>query len=338
MASYLRNAWYVACWEQELAGSALLARTLLDVPRVLYRKADGGYAMLLDRCPHRFAPLSLGTRRGDALVCAYHGLEFGADGRCTHSPFSATPPAQAAVESLPVLARHGLVWFWPGERARADPALVPDFAFLDGQDVWRRYSHFKGNYELLVDNLMDLSHVDFLHRKTFNTAGTHPEALHEVHDGAGNTLWNNWLIPRVRKFPVLVHCFAADEAADQFTEMRWDAPASMMLRLSWRPAGGDAATTRHTMVSPHIITPETGTSSHYFWTCEPNADAEAFARVVFDEEDAPMIRAVQQRMGEAEFWSLQPLILKGDVGAVRARRRLRRLQQLERGETAAADA
>ncbi len=335
MESYLRNAWYVAAWEEELADDALLARTLLGVPRVLYRRRERhGHVLLEDRCPHRFAPLSLGTRCGDAIECAYHGLRFDPQGLCVHNPQGGPPPARARIESLPVTARHGLVWFWPGDPARADPALIPDFSLMD-QGVRRRCSHFRAHYELLADNLMDLSHVDFLHRRTFNTAGTHGESRHEVHGGAGETLWNTWLIPRVRRFPVLEPHFAPDEPIDQWTEMRWDPPASMILRLSWAPAGGDASAARLSMANPHIITPETESSSHYFWTCEDNDQAEAFARTVFDSEDKPMIEAVQSRMGSAGFWESAPLVLKGDTGAIRARRRLQRLRRLEAADSAA---
>lgn len=339
MTSYLRNAWYVAAWEQEIEGDGILARTLLDMPRILFRKADGrGYVMLLDRCPHRFAPLHMGSRNGDAIACLYHGLQFGPDGACVHNPFSSILPPHACVESTPVVARHGLLWFWPGAPDKADPSSIPDFSFLDGQDVWRRRSRFDANYELLADNLMDLSHVDFLHRKTFNTTGPQPDSVHEVRGAEGNTLWNTWLIPRVRKHPELESLFADHETVDQLTEMRWDAPASMMLRLSWMPAGGTVGDARFSMINPHIITPETASSSHYFWTCAPNKDAEAFAIAVFDREDKPMIEGVQARMGSADFWDMKPVILPGDVGAVRARRRLMRLRRQELGETLPQDA
>ena len=339
MSAYLRNAWYVAAWEHEIEGDALLARTLLDVRRVIYRRRDGaGYVMLADRCPHRFAPLSMGERKGDAIACRYHGLEFGAGGRCTHNPFSSAPlPPHGVIDSPPIVAKHGLLWFWPGEPTLADAAKIPDFSFLDGQDVWRRSSHIRGNYELLVDNLMDLSHVDFLHRETFNTTGTHHESRHEVRDGEGDAIWNTWLIPRVRKFPVLEPHFQGDAPIDQYTEMRWHAPASMALRICWMPGGASIEQARHSIVNPHIITPETATSSHYFWSCDPDAASEAMARAVFEKEDGPMIEAVQAAMGETDFWAMKPMILKGDVGAVRARRRLMRLRRMEAGEPAGAD-
>jgi len=76
---YLRNAWYMAGWSDEV-GTALLRRRLLGEPILLFRKEDGTAAALTDRCPHRFAPLSAGTRDGDTVRCAYHGLAFDAAG------------------------------------------------------------------------------------------------------------------------------------------------------------------------------------------------------------------------------------------------------------------
>jgi hypothetical protein len=124
---------------------------------------------------------------------------------------------------------------------------------------------------------------------------------------------------------------------DQLTEMRWDPPASMMLRISWLPAGSEASDARFIMINPHIITPETSTSSHYFWTCAPDQDSEDFARAVFEGEDKLVIEGVQARMGNTDFWDLKPMILKGDAAALRVRRRLMRLRREERGESAAQD-
>lgn len=327
---YLRNAWYAAAWEEEIADGTLFARQLLGIPRVLFRRRDGGYALLRDRCPHRFAPLSMGRLEGDTIACRYHGLEFGPEGQCTRNPFSEHRPQGDCVGHLPTQARHGLVWFWPGDAAAADPALIPDFRFLEGLDVWRRHSHFNGDYELLTDNLLDLSHVDYLHRDTFATNGTHAESVQKVFDGEGHTLWTTWRIPRVRRFPVLDGHFGPDEPIDQLLELRWDPPASMMLRISWLAAGVDDADVRVSLPTPHIITPEGPGRSHYFWSCDPNEDAERFARAVFDGEDKPMIEAVQQRMAGEDFWNLEPMIIAGDKAAVRARRRLQKLRRAER--------
>jgi len=74
MAPYVRNLWYMAAWEREIEGDALLERTLLE-PWLIFRLDDGsGYAILANRCPHRFAALSKDRRQGNAVACPYHGL------------------------------------------------------------------------------------------------------------------------------------------------------------------------------------------------------------------------------------------------------------------------
>jgi vanillate O-demethylase monooxygenase subunit len=130
--TYLRNAWYVAAWSDDLVEDKLLARTILKESIVLYRKADGSPAALQDRCPHRFAPLSMGKiLPGDRVQCPYHGLEFDQSGACVLNPHGAKNiPSRARVRSYPVVEKHKAIWIWMGDRA-PDHAKVPDFSVLD---------------------------------------------------------------------------------------------------------------------------------------------------------------------------------------------------------------
>jgi len=80
--------------------------------------------------PHRFAPLSWGTRVGDTIRCGYHGLGSDTRGRCVHTPFPGEPPT-SHVATMPVIERYRALWFWLGDPACADPALIPDFAFIE---------------------------------------------------------------------------------------------------------------------------------------------------------------------------------------------------------------
>ena len=109
MGQFPRNCWYMAGWSNELT-DGLLTRRIADRPTVLYRKADGGVAALYDRCPHRFAPLSLGERQGDALICPYHGLTFDAGGTCIRNPFSDRIPSAAHIPAWTCVERDGIIW------------------------------------------------------------------------------------------------------------------------------------------------------------------------------------------------------------------------------------
>ena len=318
---YLRNAWYVAAWEEEVAEGRPLARTFLDQATVLFRGKDG-YVLLEDRCPHRFAPLSEGEVEDGLLICPYHGLGFGADGACARNPYSDRLPPNARTRSYPVMARHGLIWFWPGDPAAADPASIPDFSFLEGKTFHAGRSHIGCDYRLLIDNLMDLSHVEFIHRQSFHPNGAFFRGGHEVIEDQNGSIWSNTHLPNIGR-PAFLQGAPKDCDLDQWLEMRWDAPSLILLRITYTREGDPIdKPVVPVMWTPHIITPETSTSCHYLWTSAPEPGAIAMALRVFEEEDKPMLEKIQARMGGAEFWSLKPVMLASDAGAVRARRKL----------------
>ena len=112
---YLMNTWYQAGWSSEVEESTLLARTLLDEPLVFYRDSNGKVNALMDRCPHKFAPLSAGCVKGDSVVCGYHGLTFDCSGDCVIAPTQLdNPPRRAAVHSYPARDQWGFLWIWMG--------------------------------------------------------------------------------------------------------------------------------------------------------------------------------------------------------------------------------
>jgi len=129
-----RNCWYVAAWDHEIKRLTLNRRILLGEAVVLYRTSDGAPAALEDRCCHRHAPLSHGRLKRDEIECAYHGLRFAPDGRCTHIPSQDSIPASACVRSYPVVERYHWLWIWMGDPALADDSLIPDFGVMDDPD------------------------------------------------------------------------------------------------------------------------------------------------------------------------------------------------------------
>ena len=164
---FLRNYWYVAAMPQELENGALLGRWILDEPVLIYRTADGEVTAMRDICPHRSARLSAGERDGDTVRCLYHGLEFGPDGTCLRVPAQdGTPPNGLRVQSYPVAEKWRLIWIWMGAPERADENLIPDFHWNDDPDWFPvgDYMHLDCHYQLLADNLMDLSHEAYVHR------------------------------------------------------------------------------------------------------------------------------------------------------------------------------
>ena len=163
--TFVRNLWYVAAWSHEVPPDQPRGVRVTGEPIALYRRRDGTVVALEDRCPHRHAPLSLGRIEGDDLRCMYHGLRFRCDGVCVEVPGSTRVPPRLAARSFPVVERSSWIWVWPGDPAKADPALVPEAFGLDNPEWVMRASamDYEADYQLLNDNLCDLSHLDFVH-------------------------------------------------------------------------------------------------------------------------------------------------------------------------------
>ena len=175
----LRNAWYIAAWADEL-GAEPLARRICNDPVVLFRDGAGKAAALADRCCHRAAPLHLGSVVEAGIQCGYHGLVFDGAGRCVAIPGQRLIPDDARVRAYPLVEKNQLVWMWMGDPALADPAEIVDFPYHDDPAHWPNKHDvypIKGNYMLMVDNLMDLTHLGYLHAKTVGgNPGAHVEA------------------------------------------------------------------------------------------------------------------------------------------------------------------
>jgi phenylpropionate dioxygenase-like ring-hydroxylating dioxygenase large terminal subunit len=342
---YVRNAWYVAAWSDEVADDKLVARTIMNEPVVLYRKADGHVAAIEDRCPHRFAPLSMGKIvHGDRIQCPYHGLELDATGACVHNPHGAKNiPSRARVKSYPVVEKHKAVWVWMGA-APADAGKVPDFSVLDNvpelHTTKRDSIVIKANYQLIIDNLLDLSHTSYLHEGILGNQDTVESEIAFEQDG------DDVVVKRHATNSAPPGMFAQfwpghPPKVDKFTNMRWMAPSTLRLVTGICKMGAphDTGTGYHAI---HLLTPENARSTHYFFTAvrfgvmttdeQFNRDMQVkishMRRFAFEEQDAPVIEA-QQRIIETAERPLDPLILAIDVGPARYKRVLSKMAQAE---------
>lgn len=124
---FIRNAWYVGAWDEEVTADGLLGRTLLGEPIVFFRDADGAAVALEDRCCHRAAPLSIGRKEADGVRCMYHGMKFNNKGVCIDVPGQEKVPVKACVRAYPVQERDRFIWIWMGDPALANPADIPSF-------------------------------------------------------------------------------------------------------------------------------------------------------------------------------------------------------------------
>ncbi|MCW3838293.1 Rieske 2Fe-2S domain-containing protein [Sphingomonas canadensis] len=354
MSLFLKNCWYAAAFSDEVTREPM-SRTLLETPIVFYRREDGTPVALVDRCPHRFAPLSTGTLIGDAIQCGYHGLVFDCSGACVSNPHNGGKPLRAAdIRSFHLFERYGFVWIWPGDPALADPALLPHYPYLEDDSRWkvqRGHLHVKGNYQLVTDNLLDLTHAPYLH-PGFKMPNVTPEQQLAATTTRLDRFDDRLLAYRLRtglppnQATIDLFDFPA-EPCETRTHMTWYPPALIDFDNGTKFPGQDDME-GFCFPQAHCMTPETETTCHYFFAAarnlkldDPAIDAALLGvlNTAFRTQDEPMIEAVQARMGPTgDLDSLNPVLLKTDGPPVTARRMLKELIAAEQAAEAAATA
>lgn len=333
--SFPLNAWYMAAWSSEVS-DGLFARRLLDRPVLLFRDKDGSAVAFDDRCPHRFAPLSRGCKTARGIQCAYHGLTFDSDGVCVHNPVgNGHIPAGTAVRNYPLVERDRILWIWMGDAGLANQSLIPDMSLVPeagtGHHNIGNYLHVRCNYLLEIDNLMDLSHVNFLHLGTLGNESMRAASVKVTEDG-GTIRADLWMPGTICGFGPMT-----GQPCDQWNNIVWMSPASMLLEFGAVEPGA-AAVQDPNLYAFHIVTPETERTTHYFFGTsgsfseEDAGMAEAIREAqinAFLTEDNPMIEAVAEAMGDDDFWALRPAILPSDSAPIRIRRRLAQMCRQE---------
>ncbi|RJG04002.1 aromatic ring-hydroxylating dioxygenase subunit alpha [Noviherbaspirillum sedimenti] len=335
---YLKNTWYVAAWDHEVSSSNLFHRILLGESILLFRDSKNTVQAIINRCVHRFAPLHMGQRVGDNVQCRYHGLEFNGRGQCVHNPHGdGAIPKAAVVRSFPVHERHSAIWIWMGDPALANPDLIPDFSFNDPEAnfVGKRYLLAKANYLLETDNIMDLSHIQYLHPGSLGSDNVATATIELKQDG--DTIWSNRLVHGEILPDFLYRAFGLPQGAvvDRWIDVRWNAPANMALFTGAVATGTPRGKTGE-ISAAHLFTPESETTTHYWFSVAlPRQTGEAGAELVefnicgvtgpFTNEDLPMLEAQQQSMGNTDFWAMKPVLLPSDAPAIRARRAIDRM-------------
>lgn len=348
---FLRNHWYVAAWSDEV-GRAPLARVVLGDYLVLFRREDGRVAALENRCPHRNLPLSEGRLVGDTLECGYHGMVFDCSGACTHLPGEAKPPAWARVRAYPVVERNGWVLVWMGDSAAADPAKSPDYNVRLADPGWFHYKgriNVKCGYRLILDNLLDLSHLAYVHSSTTGNRAMAEQATIAAEEKGDLVCVTRWMtgIPPAKAF--------ADNAGYAGPIDRWQAsefrpPCYIYVNSGTAPAGkGVGPEGRVTeqgawgFVVYHALTPETARTTHQFWAValEQHMVPES-ARPDFEKqmlnipmEDVAVYEAQQRAIDldpEARDGDVRPRgMIAADKGLFAMRRILQRLHAEENG-------
>ena len=336
--AFVKETWYVAGWSEEISRE-MLSRKLCNEQILFYRKRDGSPVAIADLCPHRFIPLSRGKLLGDNVECAYHGLAFDCSGKCIDNPHGAGVIPQAAqVRSYPLTEQYGLVWIWMGDPANADPARVPELPWLTDT---KRYSQSHGtillnaNHLLVLDNLTDLSHAGFIHENTLESREIAKASL-EVSEANGR-IWVKQFVPSMSIPPIFANTQGLTGQMDHWLEMRCDPPGVMVTFFGVTQPGRPREEGLGTY-NPNLITPETETTTHYFWATardfaihdkDLTAKINAGARYAFEEEDRPVIEEQQRILGTRDLMDLKPVLLPNDRGSGQARRIIKRMLDAE---------
>ncbi len=339
---YLHNSWYVAAWSREIADKPI-SITILEEPIVFFRKSDGDVVALEDRCPHRHLPLSMGSVDGDMIRCGYHGMVFDGDGRCKSVPSQQLIPSRARVKAYYVIERFGWVWVWMGDKD-AEPGLIPDFGILvdPAHKAVGNTSYVRASYQLIVDNLMDLSHLGFVHTTTIGNYEMGAKGKLSVQRSDDSVVALR-PVPDVPPPPLYIKSGVLPEGKniDRWTKMTYIAPSFVFLHGGGAETGTGVLEGRYdhglSLWVLNAMTPETPTSTHYFWASvrsyalDDEKVDELFlsSTAIAFEEDKRVLEAQQaviERRGDS--WSVA---LKGDAASIECRRLLAKRIAAESG-------
>ncbi len=341
----VRNVWYMGAWSHELQDKPL-ARQILGRPVAFFRGADGIVGALEDRCCHRAAPLSLGRVDGNTLQCGYHGLCFNAEGACVRVPGQEAVPPAARVPSFQVVEQDSVVWIWMGDAGKAERSAIPRFP-RHTEPAWRwRGAHFsyKADHLLLYDNLLDLTHVGYVHPHTIGgneeEHSSAPLTVERSERGAKGTRWMRDVDPPAAYTAV----WPFRGRIDRCQVMRFQ-PGLVTISILAK----DAGTLRHEedvedayeSYGFHAVTPGAEGSAHYFWSVGIPAALDEkdggllarkheLARITF-EEDRAVLEAQYRRM--LDFPDRPVVAIRSDALSLAARRIWAELAKQEKALT-----
>jgi phenylpropionate dioxygenase-like ring-hydroxylating dioxygenase large terminal subunit len=341
--SYIRNRWYIAAFSADITGTPF-ERTILDTPIAFYRAASGQAVAMYGLCPHRYYPLALGKVEDDALVCGYHGFTFASNGKCIRIPAQGTG-AGFVQPTYPLVEKGSLTWIWLGDAGGADPALIPPYEdFGLDQPGWTACanSHFlmKGRSQLLVDNLMDLTHLPFIHHQ-IPGGDVLLQTRFEIEERPAS-----YRLKRLTQSPWTgFHdmLFGANLAFEGLSDMQslTDFYGPELIRTS-----GPITTRIDGLTSVpagigvvyfiHGITPKTATSAHYFGLATRNfrLDDPALDALLSEmdpavrAQDVTAIEAVERRLDQGVARQ-QELLAKADGPAIAVRKIIQKMLDKE---------
>jgi vanillate O-demethylase monooxygenase subunit len=342
---FVRNSWYVGAWADELAPGALLGRTILGEPVLFYRSAAGELAALEDRCCHRGLPLHHGQVIGEDVQCGYHGLVYDKTGACIKVPGQDRIPRDARVKGYPVVEQDSIVWIWMGTPELADPkAIVRHPWHGDAKWSWTKDRYLvNANYLLINDNLMDLTHVGYVHTKTIGgTPEAHSNAENKTTRTKTGVKVSRWMLNSIPPPAYTQAVKFGKERVDRWMEIEFFPASVIRIHTGATDAGTGAYEGKREggfgFMGLNAMTPETEHTTHYFWSGAHNyavGNAEMTQRlrksleVTFGEDKV----VVESQYASVRANAGAPQVsIASDAGMVAARRLITELINGERKE------
>lgn len=334
-----KNTWYVACTPDEIDGKPL-GRKICNENIVFFRGENDVVAAVEDFCPHRGTPLSLGFVRDGLLVCGYHGLVMGCDGKCESMPGQRVK-GFPSIRAFPVEERHGFIWVWTGEADKADKDLIPALHWANNPE-WAYGGgmyHINCDFRLMIDNLMDLTHETYVHASSIGQPEIE-EAAPKTYKGEGDQVITERQMKDIPAPPFWQTALEgnglpSDQPVDRWQVCRFSPPSQVHIDVGVALAGHggyDApADKKASSIVVDFITPETETSHWYFWGMARNFKPEDTALTekiragqgqIFSE-DLEMLESQQRNL--LAYPDRQLLKLNIDGGGVQSRRIIDRL-------------
>ncbi|WLH65927.1 aromatic ring-hydroxylating dioxygenase subunit alpha [Pseudomonas sp. FP2300] len=310
LSTFPLDQWYVVAFSWELKEKPL-ARTLLGHSVVLFRPTEGKVAALEDRC----------------CQC-----------QCIEIPGQTKIPGKARVAAFTVRERDQIVWIWFAREPDVEPTAEPPVYDVHSSGLYLFEGdtcHYDAPYQLIHDNLLDLSHLGYVHLHTIGgDAKTHMHAKMTV-ESEGDTVRVVRHMLDSTPPPTYVAAYPFTCRVDRWQEVEFHVN-HLRIWTGALDAGTEPLDAKDRggfhMRGFHGVTPETESSSHYFWTIatNPKSNPEAVkqkvveqTRLTFDE-DKVVIEAQYRNM--CRFPNREMIDIHVDVGANRARRILDRLR------------
>ena len=329
---FLKNSWYIAAWGDEV-GRSLIHRIILNQAIVLFRKENGDPVALEDACPHRKLPLSMGELIDDTIQCGYHGLTFNCDGACVKAPGMDRIPPKALVTSYPVCERWGLVWIWMGDPGLADVRKIIDIPYYNDPDWGINRGpamDIDCDYRYMTDNLVDPSHVTYVHKTSLGNDYCEGVPVETTIDGT-TVIVTRWIKDCVLA-PFFLPYVKFEGKADRLQHYEVRLPSTAVIKDVIAPANSGAPEGKlhpdtFLMDSYNFITPVTEDTCRYYWFQVRNFNAgdeqttKSLSQAFFDafSEDLSVLQAVHRGMRKNTGNNID---LPIDSGSLRGRRLL----------------